>query len=114
MTDDNSKPDVHATTDAGDGIERGELVGPHEQDSAEVLNETVTAPAKVMRIGSMVKQLLEEVRSSEFDEASRETFFYRAFARELGRALGLPHVENPRSGRRHLAEHYQFWGRYPF
>ncbi len=34
--------------------------------------ETVTAPAKVMRIGSMVKQLLEEVRSSPLDEASRE------------------------------------------
>ncbi len=27
------------------------------------LMETVTAPAKVMRIGSMVKQLLEEVRT---------------------------------------------------
>ena len=36
------------------------------------LLETVTAPAKVMRIGSMVKQLLEEVRSSPLDEASRE------------------------------------------
>ena len=35
-------------------------------------NETVTAPAKVMRIGSMVKQLLEEVRQSPLDEASRE------------------------------------------
>ncbi len=34
--------------------------------------ETVTQPAKVMRIGSMVKQLLEEVRSSPMDEASRE------------------------------------------
>ena len=35
-------------------------------------NETVTEPAKVMRIGSMVKQLLEEVRQSPLDEASRE------------------------------------------
>lgn len=34
--------------------------------------ETVTEPAKVMRIGSMVKQLLEEVRGSALDEASRE------------------------------------------
>ena len=89
MNDDNSKPDVHATTDAGDGIERGELVGPHEQDSAEVLNETVTAPAKVMRIGSMVKQLLEEVRSSEFDEASRERLaeIYERSIVELAQAL---------------------------
>ncbi len=35
-------------------------------------SETVTEPAKVMRIGSMVKQLLEEVRQSPLDEASRE------------------------------------------
>ena len=34
--------------------------------------DAVTEPAKVMRIGSMVKQLLEEVRGTELDEASRE------------------------------------------
>ena len=39
---------------------------------AEPVTETVTEPAKVMRIGSMVKQLLEEVRTSPLDEASRE------------------------------------------
>ena len=31
----------------------------------------VSEPAKVMRIGSMMKQLLEEVRSAPLDEASR-------------------------------------------
>ncbi|MFZ4718444.1 MAG: bacterial proteasome activator family protein [Ilumatobacteraceae bacterium] len=41
-------------------------------DIAAVPAETVTEPAKVMRIGSMVKQLLEEVRASSLDEASRE------------------------------------------
>ena len=39
---------------------------------AELPNESVTEPAKVMRIGSMVRQLLEEVRSTELDEKSRE------------------------------------------
>lgn len=34
--------------------------------------ENVTEPAKVMRIGSMVKQLLEEVRGTPLDEKSRE------------------------------------------
>jgi hypothetical protein len=34
--------------------------------------ENVLAPAKVMRIGSMVKQLLEEVRGTPLDEKSRE------------------------------------------
>jgi hypothetical protein len=54
-------------------IERGELVGPTGEvgDSDEQI-ETVSAPAKVMRIGSMVKQLLEEVRSASLDDASRE------------------------------------------
>ncbi len=33
--------------------------------------ETVSQPAKVMRIGAMMKQLLEEVRSAPLDEASR-------------------------------------------
>ena len=35
------------------------------------LVETVEQPAKVMRIGSMIKQLLEEVRHAPLDEAGR-------------------------------------------
>jgi hypothetical protein len=34
-------------------------------------NETIASPAKVMRIGSMVRQLLEEVRHAPLDEAGR-------------------------------------------
>jgi hypothetical protein len=34
--------------------------------------EAVTQPARVMRIGSMIKQLLEEVRSAPLDERSRD------------------------------------------
>ena len=34
--------------------------------------DAVGEPAKVMRIGTMIKQLLEEVRSAPLDEASRE------------------------------------------
>lgn len=41
-------------------------------DSDAVATESVTEPAKVMRIGSMVRQLLEEVRGTQLDEASRE------------------------------------------
>ncbi|MGL1147948.1 proteasome activator, partial [Vibrio parahaemolyticus] len=33
--------------------------------------ESVEQPAKVMRIGSMIKQLLDEVRQAPLDEASR-------------------------------------------
>nr|WP_229676049.1 bacterial proteasome activator family protein [Hoyosella rhizosphaerae] len=35
------------------------------------LTELVEQPAKVMRIGTMIKQLLEEVRTAPLDEASR-------------------------------------------
>jgi Protein of unknown function (DUF2587) len=51
--------------------------------------ETVTAPAKVMRIGSMVKQLLEEVRTGALDEASRERLaeIYERSIVELSEAL---------------------------
>jgi hypothetical protein len=34
--------------------------------------EMIEQPAKVMRIGSMVKQLLEEVRTAPLDDAARE------------------------------------------
>ncbi|HYY09601.1 MAG TPA: bacterial proteasome activator family protein [Kineosporiaceae bacterium] len=34
--------------------------------------ELIEQPAKVMRIGSMIKQLLEEVRSAPLDEAGRQ------------------------------------------
>ena len=47
--------------------ERGEIV---QENNVE--EETVTAPAKVMRIGSMIKQLLDEVRSMTLDSSSRE------------------------------------------
>ncbi|CAB4891232.1 unannotated protein [freshwater metagenome] len=78
MTDENeptSAQAADAATDGaadGDGIERGVLVEARNPAANEVPFETVTAPAKVMRIGSMVKQLLDEVRSADFDEASRE------------------------------------------
>ena len=44
--------------------------GTDEVDERSV-TEMVDQPAKVMRIGSIIKQLLEEVRNSELDEASR-------------------------------------------
>ena len=44
--------------------------GPGADDGTLV--EAVTEPGKVMRIGSMVKQLLEEVRGTQLDVGSRE------------------------------------------
>jgi hypothetical protein len=39
--------------------------------SNDTVGEMVEQPAKVMRIGSMIKQLLEEVRAAPLDDASR-------------------------------------------
>ncbi len=44
--------------------------GEPDQEERE-RGEAVEQPAKVMRIGSMIKQLLEEVRQAPLDEASR-------------------------------------------
>ncbi|WP_425604767.1 bacterial proteasome activator family protein [Actinomycetospora termitidis] len=40
-------------------------------EQREDLSGAVEEPAKVMRIGTMIKQLLEEVRATELDDASR-------------------------------------------
>jgi hypothetical protein len=37
----------------------------------EAGGESITQPGKVMRVGSMIKQLLDEVRQSDLDDASR-------------------------------------------
>src|SRR5690349_15919499 len=51
--------------------------------------EAVEQPAKVMRIGSMIKQLLEEVRTTQLDEPSRDRLrdIYETSVRELSEAL---------------------------
>jgi Bacterial proteasome activator len=40
-------------------------------DDGKSLTDLVEQPAKVMRIGTMIKQLLEEVRAAPLDDASR-------------------------------------------
>jgi hypothetical protein len=70
-------------------LERPEIVdADHEADKVES-DETIDHPAKVMRIGSMLKQLLEEVRSAKLDEASRHRLreIYETSVTELGSAL---------------------------
>jgi hypothetical protein len=52
-------------------------------------SETVSEPAKVLRIGSMIKQLLEEVRSTSLDEKSRARLreIYETSVREVASGL---------------------------
>ncbi|MBB4916887.1 bacterial proteasome activator family protein [Streptosporangium saharense] len=53
------------------------VVGPQglqteEEGEGRSVADLVEQPAKVMRIGSMIRQLLEEVRAAPLDEASRK------------------------------------------
>lgn len=66
------------SNDDNGGAERGELLDigngvPASPDAAaDGSEETVSQPAKVMRIGSMIKQLLDEVRQMQLDDPSRD------------------------------------------
>jgi len=66
--------------------------GGDDEDSGENpmnVAEMVEQPAKVMRIGSMIKQLLEEVRAAPLDEASRVRLreIHRSSIAELEKGL---------------------------
>jgi Bacterial proteasome activator len=74
--------------------EHGELIVPPDSTGDEAEPEVehgdaVTSPAKVMRIGSMVRMLLEEVRAAPLDEPSRERLaeIYERSVAELADAL---------------------------
>jgi hypothetical protein len=64
-TTDGPEPRVVVVTPQGMGI--AEPLEDGEPGPADMVSQ----PAKVMRIGSMIKQLLEEVRSAPLDEAGR-------------------------------------------
>ena len=49
-----------------------ELVEEPVADAEAPATNSVDEPAKVMRVGTMVRQLLEEVRQTQLDEPSRE------------------------------------------
>ncbi|MFC0115930.1 bacterial proteasome activator family protein [Kibdelosporangium aridum] len=71
----NGKDDAHHVVVVGpDGSPLGAARipdGSDEGDKPETIGDMVEQPAKVMRIGTMIKQLLEEVRAAPLDEASR-------------------------------------------
>jgi proteasome activator-like protein len=64
-------------------------------DNAERLTGLVEQPAKVMRIGSMIRQLLEEVKSAPLDEASRARLagIYESSIKELEAGLAPELIE---------------------
>ncbi len=65
-----------------------DLVSPEQAESTDQEAPEVE-PAKIIRIGGMVKQLLEEVRGAELDEPARDRLreIYEISIRELGSAM---------------------------
>jgi hypothetical protein len=82
--------DTTATTPDDPSPQAGSVIGPDGQpvnpagviiavpteeadgsDGGSPITDLVSQPAKVMRIGSMIKQLLDEVKSAPLDEAAR-------------------------------------------
>ena len=66
-----------------------------DEESEADLSSLVEQPAKVMRIGSMIRQLLEEVKSAPLDDASRQRLkeIHRRSIKELETGLAPELVE---------------------
>ena len=79
--------EARAAQAAGDGEDDGE--------GERHLTDLVEQPAKVMRIGSMIRQLLEEVKAAPLDEASRNRLkeIHAASGKELESGLAPELVE---------------------
>ncbi|MEJ7774700.1 MAG: bacterial proteasome activator family protein [Nocardioidaceae bacterium] len=69
--------------------------GADEDSAARSVTDLVEHPAKVMRIGSMIRQLLDEVKSAPLDEASRSRLreIHQASIKELEQGLAPELVE---------------------
>jgi hypothetical protein len=86
-----SRSEEAVLVDAGSRSPEGRREGQRSEEAqgSTEPTESVEQPAKVMRIGAMVKQLLDEVRSAPLDEASRTRLkeIYELSVRELASAL---------------------------
>jgi hypothetical protein len=69
--------------------------GESDEDAERHITDLVEQPAKVMRIGSMIRQLLEEVKSAPLDEASRARLadIHKSSIKELEAGLAPELVE---------------------
>ena len=89
------RPDLYTgpvTDSSSDNVNPDQVLAPGEsgEHAAEDANaDYISQPAKVMRIGSMVKVLLDEARSAPLDEAGRARLreIYQTSVSELSGAL---------------------------
>ena len=106
-SEDQGRPMVGAQTDDGrvvivgpdgmaiEGPPRDHDDGDHDDDQPRSVTELVEQPAKVMRIGNMIRQLLDEVKAAPLDEASRTRLkdIHAASIKELESGLAPELVE---------------------
>ena len=85
MSDQPAQPEPQNMAETDSGI----VVVTQPDQQGEELKESVSEPAKVMRIGAMVRQLLEEVRQAPLDEAGRTRLreIYEMSVKELAEGL---------------------------
>jgi hypothetical protein len=71
--------------DDADDAHSGDRPAGRPENGERNVTELVEQPAKVMRIGGMIRQLLEEVKSAPLDEASRSRLagIYESSIKEL-------------------------------
>ena len=69
--------------------ETPEIIDPPAADAAEDEQATVSDPAKLIRLGTMVQTLMAEVREADTDEESRKMLarIHRETVQELGTVL---------------------------
>src|SRR6478672_11725471 len=85
-------PDGQPVAVPADAVQQPEEEG---DDDLREITDLVEQPAKVMRIGSMIRQLLEEVKSAPLDDASRNRLkeIHRSSIKELESGLAPELVE---------------------
>jgi hypothetical protein len=87
----------HVVIVGSDGMARagGPVADGEHGEGERNVTELVEQPAKVMRIGGMIRQLLEEVKSAPLDEASRTRLagIYASSIKELEAGLAPELVE---------------------
>ncbi|MGW3466929.1 bacterial proteasome activator family protein [Saccharopolyspora sp. NPDC000995] len=96
MTHDPSEGRPQVFVVGEDGKPIGAAMNADDQpERGEDINDLVEQPAKVMRIGTMIKQLLEEVRAAPLDEASRSRLkeIHQSSIRELEQGLAPELIE---------------------
>ena len=88
-------PDGMALAGSRSGRHSAEVSEEESEEAERQITDLVEQPAKVMRIGSMIRQLLEEVKSAPLDEASRARLagIHRSSIKELEAGLATELVE---------------------